>query len=116
VLYASEEMPMRAVVFLMALGLVGCAMTPVVWNKDGATSESVAVDIADCRRLAADEMWRSGWERNWPPSFYDPRFMPPFYRGRQPFWFDYPVSIERERALVDFCMYSKGYQLDGLPY
>ena len=107
---------MRAVVFLMALWLVGCAMTPVVWNKDGATSESVAIDIADCRRLAADEMWRSGWERNWPPSFYDPRFMPPFYRGRQPFWFDYPVSIERERALVDFCMYSKGYQLDGLPY
>jgi hypothetical protein len=57
-----------------------------------------------------------GWERNWPPSFYDPLFMPPYYRGLRPFWFDFPSSLERESALVDFRMHSKGYRLKALPY
>jgi hypothetical protein len=91
-------------------------MTPVVWSRADATTEFVSQDLAECRRLAADEMWRLGWERNWPPPFYDPLFMPPYYRGRRAFWLDFPLSLERERALVDFCMHSKGYRLEALPY
>ncbi|HLF12761.1 MAG TPA: hypothetical protein VJA26_16275 [Gammaproteobacteria bacterium] len=105
------------VTFLLSLLLIqGCAMTPVVWTKLGVEENQAAADIRDCRLLAADEMWRLGWERNWPPRFYDPLFMPPFYRGPRPFWFDFPMSMEREQALVDFCMHSKGYRLQAVPY
>jgi hypothetical protein len=108
---------MRTVVIaLVSLSLAACAMTPVVWSRADATTELVSQDLAECRRLAADEMWRLGWERNWPPPFYDPLFMPPYYRGRRAFWLDFPLSLERERALVDFCMHSKGYRLEALPY
>lgn len=98
------------------LGCAGCAMTPVVWQKPDSTEALAATDLAECRRLAQDEMWRMGWERSWPPSFYDPLFMPPYYRGPRAFWLDFPSSFERERALVDFCMHSKGYRLEALPY
>ena len=103
-------------VVLGAATLAACATAPVVWTKADATSELASSDLADCRRLAYDEMWRMGWERSWPPRFYDPRFMPPYYRGPRPFWFDFPSSIEREQALIDFCMHSKGYRLERLPY
>jgi hypothetical protein len=101
---------------IAAAALAACTTTPVVWTKADATRELAVSDLADCRRLAADEMWRLGWERTWPPRFYDPLFMPPYYRGPRAFWLDYPLSIERERALVDFCMHSKGYRLEALPY
>jgi hypothetical protein len=97
------------------LALSGCAMTPVVWTKPEATPQLVSTDLADCRRLVADEMWRLGWERNWPPAFYDPLFMPPYYRGMRAFWLDFPRSFEREQALLEFCMHSKGYRLEALP-
>jgi hypothetical protein len=42
--------------------------------------------------------------------------MPPFYHNPRPFWLDFPMSIEREQALIDFCMHSKGYHLERLPY
>jgi len=98
------------------LMLVACVTTPRVWTKAEATADLVSADLADCRQLAADEMWQLGWERNWPPRFYDPLFMPPYYQGRRAFWLDFPMSLERERALVDFCMHSKGYRLQALPY
>jgi len=107
---------MRALILLSFLLLQGCAMTPVVWTKTGVEENEIVTDILECRMLAVDEMWRLGWERNWPPRFYDPLFMPPFYRGPRPFWFDYPMSVEREQALVDFCMHSKGYRLEAVPY
>jgi hypothetical protein len=91
-------------------------MTPLVWNKPESTVEQVADDLLDCRRLADDEMWRHDWERRWPPSFYNPAFMPPYYRNARAFWLDFPMSFEREQALVDFCMHSKGYHLQALPY
>lgn len=106
-------------VFLLLVGaaaLAACAMTPVAWTKADGTAELASADLAECRRLAADEMWRLGWERSWPPRFYDPLFMPPYYRGPRAFWLDFPLSLERERALVDFCMHSKGYRLERLPY
>ena len=88
----------------------------VIWTKaDGSPGESSA-DLRECRMLAADEMWRMSWDRRWPPRFYNPRFMPPYYLNRRPFWYDFPNSIERENALVDFCMHSKGYRLETLPY
>jgi hypothetical protein len=104
------------ILFFIALITFGCAMTPVVWTKADSTSELVSGDLSQCHQLAHDEMWRMGWERNWPPPFYDPRFMPPFYRNARPFWLDFPMSIEREQALIDFCMHSKGYRLERLPY
>jgi len=109
---------MGKVLVLMLAGavLAACATTPVAWMKPDGTSQLASADLAECRRLAADEMWRLGWERSWPPRFYDPRFMPPYYRGPRPFWVDFPLSVERERALVDFCMHSKGYRLERLPY
>jgi hypothetical protein len=106
----------RALPLLGLLLLQACAMTPVVWTKPGVDDSDAVADLGDCRRLAADEMWRMDWERMWPPSFYDPRFMPPFYRGPRPFWFDFPMSLEREQALIDFCMHSKGYRLEALRY
>lgn len=106
---------MRASLLLSIPFLASCAMTPVVWTKEDVTRDLVATDLAECRRLANDEMWRMGWERRWPPPFYDPRFMPPYYRGPRPFWFDFSASFEREQALVDFCMHSKGYRLESLP-
>lgn len=101
---------------IVAATLAACATVPTVWTKADATPALAASDLTDCRRLAADEMWRMGWERNWPPRFYDPLFMPPYYRGPRAFWLDFPLSIERERALVDFCMHSKGYRLEALAY
>jgi hypothetical protein len=107
---------MRITLLLVALvSLAACAVAPAVWNRPDATAALVTADLAECRRLALDEMWRLGWERNWPPRFYDPRFMPPYYRGLRPFWFDFSSSLERESALTDFCMHSKGYRLEALP-
>ncbi|HVY64403.1 MAG TPA: hypothetical protein VHH11_06215 [Gammaproteobacteria bacterium] len=100
----------------VAVFAAGCATMPVVWTKPESTPELVSTDLASCHRLAHDEMWRMSWERNWPPPFYDPRFMPPFYHAPRPFWLDFPMSMEREQALVDFCMHSKGYRLERLPY
>jgi hypothetical protein len=40
--------------------------------------------------------------------------MPPYYAWMRPFWFDFPMSLERQQALVDFCMHSKGYRLERL--
>lgn len=103
---------MRAfILVLVGLVLTSCATAPIAWTRANATPEFASSDLTDCRRLANDEMWRMGWERRWPPPFYDPRFMPPFYRAMRPFWFDFPASLEREQALVDFCMHSKGYRL-----
>jgi hypothetical protein len=99
-----------------SLLLGGCASIPVVWTKTDGTSVDVTADLRECRQLAADESWRMSWERRWPPNFYDPRFMPPYYVWMRPFWFDFPMSLEREQALVDFCMHSKGYRLERLPY
>jgi hypothetical protein len=104
------------VLTVAVMTLAACAFTPRIWTKADSTADLARSDLADCRRLAADEMWRMGWERNWPPRFYDPLFMPPYYRGPRAFWLDFPVSLERERALVDFCMHSKGYRLEALPY
>lgn len=99
-----------------AIALVSCATTRVVWTKaDGSPGDPVA-DLNECRVLAADEMWKMGWESRWPPRFYNPRFMPPYYMNRRPFWYDFPSSWELERALVEFCMHSRGYRLEALPY
>jgi hypothetical protein len=100
---------------LGALLVQACATTPIVWTKPDADEGQALADIRECRVLAHDEMWRLGWERTWPPSFYDPLFMPPFYRGARPFWHDFPMSVEREQALFEFCMHSKGYRLERLP-
>lgn len=101
---------------LASLLLGACASTPVAWTKTDGTAADVTADIRECRQLAADEAWRMSWERRWPPYFYDPRFMPPYYVWMRPFWLDFPTSLEREQALVDFCMHSKGYRLVRLPY
>lgn len=96
--------------------LASCATMPMVWAKaDGSIGDST-VDLASCRDLAADEMWRMSWDTQWPPRFYNPRFMPPYYLNRRPFWYDFPSSFELEEALVEFCMHSKGYRLERLPY
>jgi hypothetical protein len=89
----------------------GASMS-LVWTKADGSAGDAAADLAECRNLAQDEGWRLGWERRWPPPFYDPRFMPPYYRWDRPFWRDYPLSLERQEALVEF---SKGYRLE-LPY
>jgi hypothetical protein len=114
-LQARGGKPMRTIlVLLWAAMLTACSSTPIVWSKAEATPETARADLIDCRQLALDEMWRLGWERSWPPRFYDPRFMPPYYRSMRPFWLDFPLSLERESALVDFCMHSKGYRRSGL--
>jgi hypothetical protein len=96
--------------------LAGCATGSLAWVKADQTDGNAASELADCRALARDEAWRMDWEMRWPPRFYDSRFMPPFYRAARPFWLGYPMSIEREHALVDFCMHSKGYRLERLPH
>jgi hypothetical protein len=108
---------MRILLFLVSLVslVAACAITPVVWTMADGSAGNPSADLRECRLLAADEMWRMDWEMMWPPRFYDPRFMPPFYVGRRPFWFDFPNSLELERSLVDFCMHSKGYRLEALP-
>lgn len=95
----------------------GCATTRMVWSKPGGVSDSaVAADLKDCDRLANNQAWRMSWVNRWPPSFYNPRFMPPYYHSPRPFWLGYPMSLETEQALVEFCMHSKGYRLEALPY
>lgn len=103
-------------VILGAAWLAACALMPVPWSKPGATEDVVTNDFNDCRRLALDQMWRQGWERSWPPAFYDPSFMPPYYRSQRAFWLEFPPSLEREQALVDFCMHSKGYRLERVSH
>jgi hypothetical protein len=106
------------VVVVASLLLGACVSTPLVWTKTdvGSATADAGTDLQECRRLAEDESWRMTWERRWPPPFYNPRFMPPYYAGMRPFWLDFQRSIEREEALVEFCMHSKGYRLDRLPY
>lgn len=94
----------------------GCAMTPVVWTKPDAEPNEANKEVADCRTLALDLMWQMSWEEMWPPSFYDPTYMPPYYGGARPFWLGAPSSLELERSLIEFCMHAKGYRLSALPY
>ena len=115
-IFRVQSVVLGAALVAAALLASGCAMTPVIWTKPESTAELASTDLSQCHQLAHDEMWRMGWERNWPPGFYDPRFMPPFYHNPRPFWLDFPMSIEREQALIDFCMHSKGYHLERLPY
>jgi hypothetical protein len=103
-------------VVLAVLVTQGCANSSVAWTKPGTEVAETAVDLRECRRLANDEAWRLSWERQWPPRFYDRAYMPPFYRGQVPFWDDFPTSFERELALRNFCMHSKGYRLGSMPY
>jgi hypothetical protein len=42
--------------------------------------------------------------------------VPPFYHAPRAFWLDFPISMEREQALIDFCMHSKGYRLEQAAY
>jgi hypothetical protein len=102
--------------FVVGLASAGCAMMPAVWTKADATPDAVVGDLNECHVLADDMAWQMRWERMWPPPFYDPRFMPPFYRAPRAFWLDFPMSLEREQALVDFCMHSKGYRLERVAY
>jgi beta-glucanase (GH16 family) len=99
-----------------AVLLAGCAAGAVVWAKTDGSASDAAADLRECRVLADDQAWRMDWAMRWPPRFYDPRFMPPFYRSPRPFWLDFPQSMELEQALVDFCMHSKGYRLEQMPY
>ena len=101
---------------LLIATLSSCATTPMVWTMADGEAGNPDADLQECRQLAADEMWRMSWDRMWPPRFYNPRFMPPYYLNRRPFWYDFPDSFEREEALVEFCMHSKGYRLEALPY
>lgn len=104
---------MRHVLLAALLVLLqGCATVPYTWSKPETDETQTFADMQDCRYLAADEAWRLGWERSWPPSFYDPHFMPPFYAWSRPFWYDFPSSAEREQSLFQFCMHSKGYRLE----
>lgn len=106
---------MRSLLLYCCVASMAACATPV-WDKPGATRGLAEADLVECRRLVLDEMWLLGWERNWPPRFYDPQYMPPYYRSQHPFWLDFSTSLEREIAMVDFCMHSKGYRLRALPY
>jgi hypothetical protein len=92
-----------------------CATTPLVWTKPGAEPSATSRELADCRLLATDLMWRMGWEDMWPPFFYDPLYMPPFYRASRPFWLGVPNSLELKQSLITFCMHSKGYRQSPSP-
>jgi hypothetical protein len=96
--------------------LAGCVGQAFVWTKADGSDSDAASDLRECRVLADDQAWRMDWAMRWPPRFYDPRFMPPFYRSARPFWLDFPNSMELEQALVEFCMHSKGYRLERLPF
>jgi hypothetical protein len=116
---APQENAMRrfgnSAILAFAALLASCAIGRSAWVKVDGENADVEFDWRECRQLAADEMWRMSWDTMWPPRFYDPTFMPPFYLNRRPFWYDFPTSIELEQALVDFCMHSKGYRLERLP-
>ena len=94
--------------------LQSCATTPIAWMKPDVQQAASPAEFYNCRKLALDEMWRMSWERMWPPSFYDPRFMPPTYAAVQPFWLG-GSGRDLEQSLVDFCMYSKGYRPSRVP-
>src|SRR5258705_13230173 len=111
----AKDTSIRALTLLGSALIGGCAATSVVWTKPGVDQRDVAVDVSQCRGLVDDEGWRVSWEATWPPRFYDPLFMPPYYIGPRPFWHDFPLSLEREQALFKFCMHSKGYRLHALP-
>jgi len=107
---------MRRVLALFCVASLAACAGALVWDKPGVTPDLVNADLNECRRLVLDDMWRLGWERDWPPRFYDPLYMPPYYRSSHAFWLDFPSSLERELTMIDFCMHSKGYRLGALPY
>lgn len=105
-------MQMHLVAMLMIISsgvLAACAPTQLNWTRPDADQPMVQADSSECRELANSEVWRGRWERNWPPGFYDRRFMPSYYHWRSPFWLGYPRSLERTQDLYEFCMHSKGY-------
>ena len=95
-------------------GLLACSLvsgcSSVAWTKPDTDSAVARQDSTECLQLADSEAWRQRWERHWPPTFYDGRYMPPYYRWPRPFWYGYPASVELEQDLYDFCMHSKGYR------
>ena len=111
----AKDTSIRALTLLGFALIGGCVTTPVVWTKPGVDEGDVAVDASHCRDLVVDEGWWASWEATWPPRFYDPLFMPPYYAWPRPFWYEFPLSLEREQALFEFCMHSKGYRLQALP-
>ena len=102
-------------VFLLAV-TAACTGVQYVWVNPELGEREALADLRECRMLANDASWRMMWEMRWPPRFYNPRYMPPFYAAPMPFWYGFPMSIEREHALADFCMHSKGYHLEELPH
>lgn len=102
----------------LAVGaFVGCASSPPAasWTKAGATPQEVSDAQEECYALARNETWRGDWNDSWPPSFYDPTFMPHRYGGEEPFWIDAPGSPETEFDVQNFCLHSKGYKLVSVP-
>lgn len=104
--------PTRILLLSAILGIAGCASN-LAWQRPDTSQMQASRDQQECRRLARDESWRLGWEDTWPPRFYDPAFMPPFYAYRRPFWRYFPNSAETEYALADFCMHSKHYRIES---
>jgi hypothetical protein len=85
---------------LLALLLAGCA-SDVRWTKPDTDDETMAKDMAQCRRQA--QVAYGGAAASLPPTQVDPRFGPtgPSQSDR----------VMQESQAVANCMRSKGYKL-----
>ena len=99
---------------IVAAAALMSACTPMQWVKPDATAEQLQADSIHCQQ----EAWREARMRSW---YYRP-FAPVFIRGAagRPFFggFSGPHSDPfgdpylEESRLAQFCMRSKGYELE----
>lgn len=111
------------VFLLLALAfLTGCApaMRWTWQHPNGATDQQLQSAIADCDRIAWDEVNRTNYFPLWPyPSAYSDRF---FFRHNYYYYYDDPFyASPSQRRYFDqqrffrLCMESKGWRQVPLP-
>ena len=87
---------MRSAVYLAVLLLCACAST-TEWVREDRNVEETDKDIVDCTRYAQREA------SNRAAGFYGPTYGPGSYGTRN--------RMLDEAGMTDYCMRSKGYQL-----
>src|SRR5712671_7214498 len=98
---------------IMAAAALASACTPMQWVKPDATAEQLQDDSIQCQQ----EAWREARLRSW---YYRP-FAPVFIRGAPgrnflggpygPYSDPFGDPYLEESRLAQFCMRSKGYEL-----
>jgi hypothetical protein len=107
----------RAHAILLALAAMLAACTPMQWVKQDATPEQLDSDVSECQQQAWREArYRAFWYRpGIPYIIQDPLGRRVFISPPGPFYDPFGDQFMEESRLANFCMRSKGYELQEVP-